>query len=131
MRDGMAYASNSIVAVSVVGAQDVSVPKPGFYRHRLRSGGIAGAVRIWFGPPHDPETGEEMDRSHRWQAEFLGEYVEFDECWPLCAGDPVSEAEYRTLIARQDWARRNLPTSAYADPRRRYDPLSTREALPF
>lgn len=131
MRDGTLYGTQAVRSVAVSGAQDVSQPKAGFYRHKLRSGGVVGAVHIWFGPPHDPVTGEEMDRSHRWQAEFLGEYVEFDDVWPACAGEEVDEPEYRALIARKEWAKRNVPNSAYANPRRRYDPLSTREALPF
>ena len=43
-------------------------PIPGFYRMRLRSGGQPVGVRVWFGPPADPVTGEELDRSWRWQA---------------------------------------------------------------
>ena len=133
MRDGQRYDAHAVRAVSVAGATDVSRPVAGFFRHKLRSGGVVGAVRIWFGAPHDPVTGEEMDRSHRWQAEFLGEYVEFDDVWPACAGDAneITESECRTLIARKEWAKTNAPASAYANPKRRYDPLSTNELLPF
>lgn len=133
MRDGALYAAQAVRSVAVAGAQDVSEPKAGFFRHKLRSGGVVGAVRIWHGPPHDPVTGEEMDRSHRWQAEFLGEYAEFLDVWPACAGDAneITEAEYRALIARKEWAKTNAPASAYANPKRRYDPLSTSELLPF
>ena len=131
MRDGQRYDAHAVRAVAVAGATDVSRPVAGFFRHKLRSGGVVGAVRIWFGAPHDPVTGEEMDRSHRWQAEFLGEYIEFDACWPQCAGEPITEAEYRALMNRRDWAAEHAPRSAYANPRRRYDPLSTEEVLPF
>lgn len=130
-RDATLYADHAARAVHRPGAQDVSRPVAGFYRHKLRSNGVVGAVRIWFGPPLDPVTGEELDRSHRWQAEFLGEYVEFDDVWPNCAGDPISEADYRALVKRREWAAQHAPRSAYADPKRRYDPLSTKEPLPF
>lgn len=110
---------------------DVTTPSAGYYRARLVSGGVRGGVRIWFGPPKDPVTGEEMDRSHRWQAEFDGEYVEIDRIWPDCAGDPISEDEYRSYCARKCWAEQNAPGSAYADRRRRHDPLSSATPLPF
>lgn len=108
---------------------DPSVPVAGYYRFRLRSGGVRGVVRIWHGPPHDPVTGEEMDRSWRWQAQFNGEYIDVDRVWPTCAGDPTDEQHYRRAIARQKWAQENAPGSAYADPRAKHDPLSA--PLPF
>ena len=131
MRDTAAYASAPVAAMHVAGAVDVSAPVPGFYRAKLRGNGIAGGVRIWFGPPLDPETGEELDRSHRFQAEFNGDYVEIDDVWPVCAGDPISEPDYHNYRMRAVWARRNAPRSAYADPKRRYDPLSNDNPLPF
>lgn len=111
------------------GAIDVSQdPTPGFYRYRLRAGAVKGVVRIWYGPPNDPVTGEPLDRSWRHQAEFNGKPIELEDVWPKCGGEPVTEAEYRRAIARQDWAREAAPTSAYADPKRKADLLS--EPLP-
>ena len=112
-------------------AQDVSQPVAGFFRFKPRSKAVVGGVRIWFGPPHDPVTGEEMDRSYRWQAEFDGDPVEFDDVWPGCTGEPITEREYREFVARREWARTNAPNSAFANPKRRYDPLSSNEPLPF
>ena len=113
-----------------VGA-DVSEPCAGFFRHRLRSGSVIGGVRIWHGPPCDPDTGEKMDRGWRWQAVFDEEPVEFDAVWPACTGSPITEAEYRSLCARREWARKNAPQSAYANVGRKIDPLSIHEPLPF
>lgn len=117
--------------VVVAGAVDVSEPVAGFYRHRLRAGSVIGGVKIWFGAPHDPVTGEEMDRSHRWQALFDDEYVEFDRVWPACTGDQITEQQYRDLVARREWARQHAPDSSYAVIGRRRDPLSRSEPLPF
>src|SRR3546814_11112653 len=40
----------------------------GFYLLNLnRARRVSIPVRIWFGPPLDPETREEMDRAPRWQ----------------------------------------------------------------
>jgi hypothetical protein len=111
---------------------DVTEPTlPGYYRARLVSGGVRGGVKIWFGAPLDPVTGEELDRSHRWQALFDGEYVDFDRVWPVCAGDPISEAEYRRYCGRKTWAEQNAPDSAYALRTRRLDPLSDNSPMPF
>jgi len=40
----------------------------GYYLIRLdRARRVSVPVRVWYGPPNDPETGEPLDRSHRWQ----------------------------------------------------------------
>ncbi|CDO37621.1 hypothetical protein [Novosphingobium sp. KN65.2] len=110
---------------------DVSMPVAGFYRIRLRSGAVKAAIRIWFGPPHDPVTGEILDRSYRWQATANGEPVDFDRVWPACAKDVLTKQEYDHLIGRHKWAREHAPKSAYADNSRKYDPLSRDTPLPF
>lgn len=118
-------------AVEAGAGIDVSVPVAGFYRCRLARQTVIGGVRIWFGPPHDPVTGEEMDRSWRWQAQFDGEPIDFDRVWPLCAGTPISEQDYRALVARRQWASQHAPESAYAGVGRRFDLLSDHHPLPF
>lgn len=128
-RDGTLYASMTKAANAV--GQDVSTPAAGYFRFKLRSKAIVGGVRIWFGPPLDPETGEEMDRSWRWQAQFDGELIEFEDVWPACTGEPISEADYHNYCLRRRWAQRQAPKSALAQPTRRYDPLSTSNPLPF
>lgn len=66
-----------------------------------------------------------MDRSHRLQAHINGRYAELDQVWPRCAGEPVTEAEYRHLCRVQSWAAEHAPDSALADPRRKLSPLET------
>ena len=130
-RDGTAYGVNAVRAMHVPGAVDVSEPVAGFYRGKLRGGSIVGGIRIWFGPPKDPVTGEVMDRSWRWQAEYDGEYVDFDLVWPKCADEQISEQMYREFIGRREWARKNAPNSAFAKVGKRYDPLDSSNPLPF
>lgn len=111
---------------------DVTEPEAGFYRTRLAGRSVAVGVRLYFGPPLDPITGEELDRGWRWLAEVNGEpYAYLDRVWPVCAGDEITEAEYHNYCARQRWARERAPDSAYAQPGRRYDPLSNDNPLPF
>ncbi|MDR2857260.1 MAG: hypothetical protein LBV50_05370 [Novosphingobium sp.] len=115
-----------------MGGIDVTTPQAGFYRTRLTRGSVRVGVRLHHGPPLDPVTGEVLDRSWRWMADVNGEpFADFDRIWPACAGEPISEQEYRRYCARQDWARDQAPDSAYARPGRRLDPLSTTSPLPF
>ena len=108
---------------------DASTPIAGYYRMKLRSGGVRGVVKLVYGPPLDPVTGEELDRSWRWQAFFNGEMIDVERAWPGCAADPTTEEHYQRAIARQSWAQESAPDSAYADPRKKLDLLSS--PLPF
>lgn len=108
---------------------DASVPVAGFYRFRLHSRAIWGVVKLWYGPPHDPVTGEELDRSWRWQAAFNGGPIDVEQVWPVCAKHPATERDYRIACSRQTWAQEHAPNSSFADPRARRDLLS--DPLPF
>lgn len=94
-------------------------------------------VRIWFGAPLDTETGEELDRSPRWQIMVGGHLLEteplrfagirIDEItaiWPACARCTITEDEYRFLIARGRWAAEHDPNDALAAYGRRIDPMT-------
>lgn len=121
-------------AVHSIGGKDtvdVSQPVAGYFRYRLGAGTVKGAVRIWYGPPHDPVTGEELDRSWRWQATFDGEPVDFDRVWPACASDTLTEQEYNYLLRRRAWAQQHAPNSAHARIGKKYDPLDPANPLPF
>lgn len=104
---------------------DPDKPEPGFYAMRLRSDGMLVGIRVWFGPPLDPDTREEMDRGWRWQAEANGRDITLERVWPVCADNPISEAEYRRLSNLQSWGEQVAPGSGVADPRRAVDPLTS------
>jgi hypothetical protein len=108
---------------------DASTPIAGYYRFRLNGGGVWGVVRLWYGPPNDPVTGEELDRHWRWMAHFNGEMIDVERVWPVCAKHPTDAHHYRQAIARQLWAQENAPNSAYANPRKAQDRID--EPLPF
>lgn len=131
MRSSTSYSNAQARALAVEGAIEISTPIAGFFRFRLHSGAVFGGVQIWHGPPADPVTGEELDRSWRWQARFNGEDIDLDRVWPACAANPITAAEYRQFIKAQAWARKHAPDSAHAERGRRIDPLSTAEILPF
>jgi hypothetical protein len=109
----------------------VSEPVAGYFRTRLRRGALVVGIKIWNGPPLDPITGEELDRSWRWQALANGEPIDLERVWPGCAGEPITEIEYERYCQRQSWARERAPDSAYAEPGRKYDPLNPATPLPF
>src|SRR3546814_4461298 len=81
----------------------------GFYLLKLtRARRVSFPVRIWFGPPLDPETREEMDRAPRWQIQ-VGFFLlddqplpiggirieELDGVWPRVAREPNGEVDWR------------------------------------
>lgn len=107
------------------------VPVARFYRFRMRSGGMLVGVRIWFGAPLDPVTREELDRSHRWNAAVNGRPIDLERVWPACAGEPTTAADYEFLSKQQAWGEQHAPDSAYADPLRKVDLLSSQHPMPF
>lgn len=126
------YADREVRAVHVEGEVDVSTPVAGWFRMRIGAGTVAIGIHVFNGPPRDPITGEELDRSWRWQAiADDGELLEWDRIWPACAKHPITETEFKTRQGRRVWAEQAAPDSAYADRRRKYDPLSSSTPLPF
>jgi hypothetical protein len=75
-------------------------PTSGLYKTKLIKNGPWVPVRIWFGPPHDPVTGDVMDRSWRWQAEKAGKLcTDINQAWPWCARNEIYQSEYDYLVA--------------------------------
>ena len=108
---------------------DTETPVAGFYRSKLRSNGHPVGIQIWFGPPHDPDTGEEMDRGHRWQANCNGRYIELDRIWPKCAGSPINHHEYAYLTSLQAWGQEHAPNGPQANPHKPVDLLTAPLAI--
>lgn len=100
---------------------DINIPVAGFYKTKLVRGGPWVPVYLWFGCPHDPDTGEELDRSPRWQAERLGRLVPVDAVWPFCALHPIDQAEHNFLLADHRWHVQYKPDAPQAMPRSKID----------
>lgn len=107
----------------------IDEPVAGFYRWRYRSGAPDVGVLIWHGPPHEPWTGEEMDRAPRWQATVNGRYIEFERVWPGCSGDPIDEGDYLFLLSAEAWAVENDPNDPFASVREPVDWLNSTPAI--
>lgn len=71
-------------------------PRAGHYQW-MNADETRSAILIWHGPPIDPETGEELDRSPRWQALRDGTEVPIDDVWPLVRGREITQEEYEEL----------------------------------
>ena len=99
-------------------------PTAGFYRMPLVKGGPKVGIHIWHGPPHDPVTGEEMDRSWRWQAAANGRAIDIERVWPACGREPITAAEYQYLTDMARWAERHAPDAPAAQPHRKIDLLT-------
>lgn len=96
---------------------EVGRPEQGYYWRRYVRGGPKCAVRIWFGPPHDPIDGSIMDRSPRWQATVNGQEADPLDTWTSCCGHPIDEAEYNYMMGLSKWAKEHAPDAPEANPR--------------
>jgi len=99
-------------------AFDPDIPMPGHYRIRLVKGGPYCALRIWLGHSIGPEGQEMTDRGFRWQCTVNGQRVPFEDYWPGCARDPISQAEHDRIVAA---SRTMDATSHWFDPRKPVD----------
>jgi len=113
----------------------------GTYLRRSR-GRVDIPVRIWFGPPQDPEDRDAvLDRSWRWQIEingglygdpdnpvFVGDrpLLTLDGIWPEALKYPAEQAdfdEYEYRVALADHAALHDPRDAFARTGGRIDPM--------
>ncbi len=110
-------------------------PTAGYYATRLVKDGPRVAVRIWFGQAII--DGEEQDRSPGWFVEIDGRTdrwekdddtgyrcrvpIDVDRAWPFCGNEPITEQEYRYLVAHAGWAREHQPNHPKAQPRKAVD----------
>lgn len=128
MRSAAPYSNRHQSARSFEGF-DVDQPVAGLYRMCLARGAHPVGIRIWYGPPLDPDTGEEMDRSWRWQATANGRPIDLQRVWPKCADEPIGQAEHDHLARVQAWGEAHAPDSPQANPDRPVDLLRAPIAL--
>lgn len=101
---------------------DPGVPEEGYYRRRLVKGGPWVAVKIWNGPPRDPDTGEVLfERPYLWRALLNGDDVDIWDVWPECSGEPIGYVEYEFILKAHLWAKVHAPNDPEANPRKPID----------
>lgn len=112
------------ILLTYTGGTDAFIP--GLYRWDRR-GRVPVPVRVWFGQPLDPLTGELLDRSWRWQFEFDGFTLDafakhlgataddvLDNFWPKCRDSEIDPGEYQYLLDTAAHARENDPSSPFS-----------------
>lgn len=102
---------------------DLNDPIVGWYRRRLVRQGPFVPARIWLADgDRDPETGELVSDQKLlcqvWDGHGPQERDVYDE-WSYLAGNPITEAEFNTMVATMDWARNTVAPEG--DPRTRID----------
>lgn len=95
-------------------------------------------VRVWFGPPRDPDDIEtELDRSPRWQVQIgfrlledepinIGgiRFNDLTDVWPACARNPIDAVDWEYRLKRAEWAVDNDQADAFAQLGGRIDPMT-------
>ncbi len=108
-----------------------------YWQAKLVTGGPYVGIRTWLGGPL--VDGEELDRSPRWQAlvrsETTGRAILQGEPCPveiegllLRNIEPISETDYRTLVAHAEWSTAYAPQNPDASPR---EPVNFMTIKPF
>lgn len=101
-----------------------------FYAMTLTRGGARVPVKVWFGRPVDPITGELLERPATWRCQIDGQDDAIEACMieidgvtnePVIKGETIDEDEYTYLLQRNTWAREHEPESPHANPRKRID----------
>ena len=95
---------------------DMNKPAAGFYWTRVVKNGPRVPVKIWFGRPRDPLTGEMLDRSPRWQALRNGGEIDVFIVWPFVYGCEITEEDYDHMLAVFKWAVDHAPEEPVATP---------------
>lgn len=98
-------------------------PRCGWFKRKLAKGGVFVPARIWL-EQEIGEDGELLD-DPKLLCEVNGQPAEPDDQWSYLAGNPISEAEFKYLTARGEWAERYAPRDFAANPREPIDHLLT------
>ncbi len=108
-----------------------------FYAVRLVKGGPRVPCKIWYGGPIDPLTGEEMDRSPRWQVWLSGELqddisnviLHFEpDGTPIVKGEEIDAVEHEYLLQLREYAVTYDATLPEAEPTK---PVDLRKMAPI
>ena len=103
-------------------ARQIDRPEPGSWAVRQTKGGVEVAARIfWCG--HEPGEPTNLLERPFLDAEINGERVPPSRVWER-RGRPLSEADYRWMLADRAWAREHAPHDPAANPHQPVDWLT-------
>ncbi len=104
--------------------------EPTYHKIRLVKGGPFCGLKVWYGVPIDPITGETLiERPAIWRAEVNGEQMPINDVAPQFADGTghvtrdgmISESEYLYYCNVTKWAVAYSPNDPYATPRKTID----------
>lgn len=96
-------------------------PCPGFFQCKLVKGGIFVPARIWL----EQDVGEDGELlGAELRCEVNGEPADPFDKWSYLCGEPISEAQFNYLTARNRWAAWHAPHEPAANPRKPIDWLT-------
>lgn len=107
-------------------------PEPGYWAVRLASGApeVGAAIVRVTRRPADPACPTNLQGACNYLQAFLnGAPASLADVWTR-RGRPISEAEYRFLVADRRWAKQWTPHAPEAHPYRRADPRQRAPVLP-
>lgn len=91
-------------------------PQCGFFKRKLAKDAVFVPARIWLDQDIDSDTGE-LCGDEVLCCEVNGREADPEEQWSYLAGNPITEAEFKYLMARNEWAERHAPHDPAARPR--------------
>lgn len=92
-------------------------PHCGWFKRKLVRGGPHVPARIWMEQPIDPETGE-LVGDEIMRCEINGKLCDAEEQWTYICYLPITEAEYKFMVANAEWAAKYAPNEPAAQPMR-------------
>ena len=101
----------------------VDQPQPGFYKRKLTKGGPYIGVMLFYSCPFffADDGNVTVERSRPLLCQVNGEWADPFTEWSWIAGNRITEAEFRYLLADADHAQQYRPAAPRANPRQTVD----------
>lgn len=96
-----------------------SQPMCGFYQRKFARGGVFVPVAIFI--TQELDANGELSCDEQMVCLVNGKPSDPEAEWSYCAGNPITEQEYRFLIERHKWAAEHAPADPFAAPSRKID----------
>ena len=95
-------------------------PRGGWYKRRFVRGGVFVPARIWMVQDICSDTGELLSDEFM-RCEVNGRCADPEDAWTWICANPITEQEFRYLVARIDHAVLHEPNAPFAAPARPFD----------
>jgi hypothetical protein len=93
----------------------------GWYKGTMVKGGPWVGIEVRLIQEVDEETGE-LIAEPIFEVWRDGKKISLERHWQYFVKHPISEDDYRYMVAKAEWAKKNDPGSPEANPRQKIDP---------